>query len=109
MLSGQRGSVTARNPEPARLESNRISRHRNKKIKPDKMQPMIRQNSVCRNLFKGIGCATDADCHDDGLGRMMREDGEAAPEVDALIGKPPQLQELDELLLRLVTSEKPRA
>ena len=41
-----------------------------------------------------------------GWGAMMKEDGEAAPEVDAVIGKPPQLQELDDLLLRLVTADK---
>jgi signal transduction histidine kinase/ActR/RegA family two-component response regulator len=37
-----------------------------------------------------------------GWGAMMKADGESAPEVDALIGKPPQLQELNNLLLRLV-------
>jgi CheY-like chemotaxis protein len=37
-----------------------------------------------------------------GWGSMMKEDGETAPDVDALIGKPPQLQELNSLLLRLV-------
>ena len=36
-----------------------------------------------------------------GWGAMMKEDGETASEVDALIGKPPQMQELNELLLRL--------
>jgi CheY-like chemotaxis protein len=37
-----------------------------------------------------------------GWGSMMTEDGETAPEVDALVGKPPQIRELNELLLRLV-------
>jgi len=37
-----------------------------------------------------------------GWGAMMKADGESSPEVDALIGKPPQLQELNNLLLRLV-------
>ena len=36
-----------------------------------------------------------------GWGSMMKEDGETAPEVDALIGKPPHIEELNELLLRL--------
>ena len=40
-----------------------------------------------------------------GWGTMMKEDGEAAPEVDALLGKPPRIRELNELLLRL-TEEK---
>jgi signal transduction histidine kinase len=35
-----------------------------------------------------------------GWGTMMREDGEAPPEVDALVGKPPRIKELNELLLR---------
>ncbi|HKI69505.1 MAG TPA: ATP-binding protein [Verrucomicrobiae bacterium] len=35
-----------------------------------------------------------------GWGRMMNEDGETIPEVDALIGKPPRIQELNDLLLR---------
>jgi signal transduction histidine kinase len=36
-----------------------------------------------------------------GWGAMMKEDGETASEVDALTGKPPRMQELHELLLRL--------
>jgi CheY-like chemotaxis protein len=36
-----------------------------------------------------------------GWGAMMNEDGETAPEVDALIGKPPHLEELNILLIRL--------
>jgi signal transduction histidine kinase len=44
-----------------------------------------------------------------GWGAMMKEDGDSAPEVDALVGKPPQLQELNSLLLRLVPLDKARA
>ncbi len=40
-----------------------------------------------------------------GWGTMMKEDGETAPDVDALVGKPPQIQELNNLLHRVV-SEK---
>jgi len=36
-----------------------------------------------------------------GWGTMMKEDGEAPPEVDALVGKPPRIKELNELLLRV--------
>jgi DNA-binding NtrC family response regulator len=37
-----------------------------------------------------------------GWGTMMKEYGETtAPEVDALIGKPPHMRELNDLLLRL--------
>jgi signal transduction histidine kinase len=35
-----------------------------------------------------------------GWGTMMREDGEAPPEVDALVGKPPRIKELNDLLIR---------
>jgi hypothetical protein len=31
----------------------------------------------------------------------MKEDGEAPPEMDALVGKPPRIKELNELLLRV--------
>jgi len=41
-----------------------------------------------------------------GWGTMMKEDGETAPEVDAVVGKPPQIQELNELLLRMATKQK---
>jgi len=44
-----------------------------------------------------------------GWGAMMKEDGDRAPDVDALVGKPPQLQELNSLLLRLVPLEKSAA
>jgi len=36
-----------------------------------------------------------------GWGTMMKEEGETASEVNAVIGKPPQIQELNELLLRV--------
>jgi len=36
-----------------------------------------------------------------GWGAQMKEDGEAAPEVDAVVGKPPRIQELNNLLLKL--------
>jgi signal transduction histidine kinase len=38
-----------------------------------------------------------------GWGTTMRDDGETAPEVDAVIGKPPHMQELNDLLLRVTT------
>jgi signal transduction histidine kinase len=44
-----------------------------------------------------------------GWGTTMRDDGETAPEVDAVIGKPPHMQELNELLLRVTTPAKARA
>jgi CheY-like chemotaxis protein len=40
-----------------------------------------------------------------GWGTMMKDDGETAPEVDALLGKPPRIRELNDLLLRL-TAER---
>jgi signal transduction histidine kinase/ActR/RegA family two-component response regulator len=40
-----------------------------------------------------------------GWGTMMKEDGESAPGVDVLVGKPPQIQELNNLLLS-VAAEK---
>ncbi len=36
-----------------------------------------------------------------GWGTMMKEDGEETPEVDAVVGKPPRLGELNSLLLQL--------
>jgi nitrogen-specific signal transduction histidine kinase/CheY-like chemotaxis protein len=36
-----------------------------------------------------------------GWGTMMKEDGETTPEVDAVVGKPPRIQELNNLLLKL--------
>jgi signal transduction histidine kinase/ActR/RegA family two-component response regulator len=44
-----------------------------------------------------------------GWGTMMKEDGDASPEVDALVGKPPRIQELNALLLRLTTQHKAKA
>ena len=41
-----------------------------------------------------------------GWGSMMKEDGETAPNVDVLVAKPPQLLELNDLLLRLVPEKK---
>ena len=41
-----------------------------------------------------------------GWGTMIKDDGEDTPAVDALLGKPPQIQELNDLLLRLVAAEK---
>ncbi|MFO1476741.1 MAG: ATP-binding protein [Verrucomicrobiota bacterium] len=38
-----------------------------------------------------------------GWGTMMKEDGESAPSVDALVGKPPRVHELNELLHRLTS------
>jgi len=43
-----------------------------------------------------------------GWGTIMKEDGEAAPAVDAVVGKPPHMQELNDLLLRITTPGKPR-
>jgi CheY-like chemotaxis protein len=37
---------------------------------------------------------------------IMKEDGETAPEVDALIGKPPRIKELNNLLLRLTAQDR---
>jgi len=36
----------------------------------------------------------------------MREEGETASEVDAVIGKPPRMRELNDLLLRITASGK---
>jgi len=36
-----------------------------------------------------------------GWGSIMKEDGETAPEVDAVVGKPPRIQELNNLILQL--------
>jgi signal transduction histidine kinase len=41
-----------------------------------------------------------------GWGETMREEGETAPEVDAVIGKPPHMQELNDLLLRITAPGK---
>ncbi|GEM_PF-525348 len=42
-----------------------------------------------------------------GWGAMMKADGETAPEVDAVVGKPPHLQRLNELLLRVTRPGQP--
>ena len=44
-----------------------------------------------------------------GWGAMMKEEGENAPEVDAVVGKPPHMQELNNLLLRLTALDKHRS
>jgi signal transduction histidine kinase/ActR/RegA family two-component response regulator len=41
-----------------------------------------------------------------GWGTIMREEGETALEVDAVIGKPPRMKELNDLLLRVTASDK---
>jgi signal transduction histidine kinase len=40
-----------------------------------------------------------------GWGAMMKEDGDPSPEVDALVGKPPHLDELNNLLIRLANKQ----
>jgi hypothetical protein len=44
-----------------------------------------------------------------GWGTTIREDGETTPEVDAVIGKPPRMQELNDLLLRIAAPGKRHA
>ena len=41
-----------------------------------------------------------------GWGTMIKEDGITMPEVDAIFGKPPQIQQLSELLLKVAASTK---
>ncbi len=36
-----------------------------------------------------------------GWGAMMKADGETAPEVDAVLSKPPRIQELNAILVRI--------
>jgi CheY-like chemotaxis protein len=36
-----------------------------------------------------------------GWGTMMKEDGETVPEVDAVVSKPPRMQDLNNLLLKV--------
>ena len=36
-----------------------------------------------------------------GWGTMIKADGESAPEVDAVLSKPPRMQELNDLLYRI--------
>jgi signal transduction histidine kinase len=43
-----------------------------------------------------------------GWGAMIKEDGEPAPAVDALVDKPPQMQELNDLLHRLTDPNRHR-
>jgi CheY-like chemotaxis protein len=42
-----------------------------------------------------------------GWGKMMKDNGETAPEVDAVVGKPPHMQELNDLLLQITAPDKP--
>jgi CheY-like chemotaxis protein len=44
-----------------------------------------------------------------GWGTTIREDGATTPEVDAVIGKPPRMQELNDLLLRVTAPGKHHA
>jgi hypothetical protein len=39
--------------------------------------------------------------HVDGVGMMMKENGETVPEVDAVVSKPPRFEELNDLLQRI--------
>jgi CheY-like chemotaxis protein len=39
-----------------------------------------------------------------GWGAMMKAEGEFIPEVDAVLGKPPRLQELNSLLLQVTAN-----
>jgi signal transduction histidine kinase/ActR/RegA family two-component response regulator len=41
-----------------------------------------------------------------GWGKMMNDDGETSREVDVLIGKPPRVQELNNLLFRIAAEKK---
>ncbi len=43
-----------------------------------------------------------------GWGAMMKEDGEVVPEVDVLVGKPPKIQELNDLLLWVTSPDQPK-
>jgi CheY-like chemotaxis protein len=50
-----------------------------------------------------------------GWGAMMKADGETAPEVDAVLSKPPRIQELNNILVRICANgplslqQKPKA
>ena len=39
-----------------------------------------------------------------GWGRMMKEDGETVPEVNAVLSKPPHMEELNNLLSQVTAS-----
>jgi len=43
-----------------------------------------------------------------GWGSMMKEEGETTPQVDALIGKPPHIKELNNLLLHVTSPDRHR-
>jgi hypothetical protein len=38
-----------------------------------------------------------------GWGAIIRDDGDTTPGVDVVVNKPPRMQELNELLLRMAT------
>jgi len=40
-----------------------------------------------------------------GWGTIMKEEGKTAPDVDAVVGKPPRMHELNDLLLRITVSD----
>jgi CheY-like chemotaxis protein len=40
-----------------------------------------------------------------GWGAIMKQDGVDAPEVDAVVSKPPQLEQLNDLILRMAAPE----
>jgi CheY-like chemotaxis protein len=42
-----------------------------------------------------------------GWGAAMKEDGETAPEVNALLSKPPRIPELNNVLLKLTAHQQP--
>jgi DNA-binding NtrC family response regulator len=43
-----------------------------------------------------------------GWGTIMSDEGDTVLEVDAVVGKPPRMQELNDLILRIATPAKPR-
>jgi DNA-binding response OmpR family regulator len=43
-----------------------------------------------------------------GRDTITKQDGEMAPAVDAVVGKPPHIQELNDLILRITTPAPPR-
>jgi DNA-binding NtrC family response regulator len=44
-----------------------------------------------------------------GWGTIMSDEGDTALEVDAVVGKPPDMQELNDLLLRITMPARPRS
>jgi hypothetical protein len=43
-----------------------------------------------------------------GWGTIMKDDGELVSDVDAVVGKPPRIGELNNLLLKLTAQDKHR-